>query len=119
MKRRFTSRPAPAMSAFTAVVGVFMLLFSILFFSQAKAPTAAFGFFLFVWVLALLGIIIYHVANATRSGGVPTEIIEGEDDGSVQKTSAESLKELEILRNQKLITDTEFENKRQEILKRL
>ena len=121
MKRRFTSRPAPAASAITAVIGVFMLIFAIVFFSQAKAPPAIIGIFLVVWVVALVGVIIYHIVNATRPGGVPTSIIDAEDetddDSSPQKSSAERLKKLEDLREQKLISDAEYESKRQEILK--
>ncbi len=105
------------MSAIAAVVGVFMLIFAIVFFSQAKAPPGVFAIFLFVWVVALIGIIIYHVLNATRPDGVPTEIIEGEDDVSAPKSSVERLQELDDLRSRKLITDAEYAAKRQEILK--
>ncbi len=107
------------MSALAAVVGVFMLIFAIVFLSQAKTPPAAIVVFLVVWLAAVVGGIIYHIVNATRTGGVPTGIIEGEDDSSAQKSSAERLKELESLRDQKLISDAEFESKRQEILKRV
>ncbi len=105
------------MSAIAAVVGVFMLIFAIVFFSQAKALPGPAVLFLVVWVAAVVGLIIYHVANATRPKGVPTEIIEGEDVSSGSKTTAERLQELENLRNRKLISDAEYDAKRQEILK--
>jgi hypothetical protein len=120
MKRRFTSRPSPAASIVAAVVGVFMLIFALMFFSQAKAPPAMTGVFLVVWVVALIGIIIYHVLNATRPDGVPTQIIEGEDDDGdanpAPKSSGERLQELDDLHRRKLISDAEYAAKRQEIL---
>ena len=117
MKRQFKSRPAPVTSAMTAVVGVFMLIFAIVFITQEKALPAVAVVFFVVWFVALIGIILYHVLNATRSGGVPTEIIESEGDASAAKSSAERLRELEDLRSRKLISEAEYEAKRQEILK--
>jgi len=117
MKRQFKSRPAPAISAIAALVGVIMLIFAIVFFSQAKTAPGPVVAFLVVWVVAVIGIIIYHVANATKPGGVPTEVIEGEDDDAQAKSSAERLQELEDLRSRKLISDSEYESKRQDILR--
>ena len=83
------------------------------------------GFFLVMWVVALVGVIIYHVTNATRPDGVPTSIIDAdaeskdEDNVSPRKSSAERLKELENLRTQNLISDAEYETKRQEILRQI
>ena len=99
-----------------------MLIFGLAFFSQAKSPPPIFGLFLFVWFAAVIGAIIYHVVNATRPGGVPTQIIETDDDVSQTpapkaKSSSERLQELQDLHNRKLISDTEYETKRQEILR--
>lgn len=117
MKRRFTTRPAPAVSAVTAVLGVFMLIFGIAVFSQVRDLPGPAMIFVVVWLAAGIGIVIYHIANATRPKGVPTEIIEGEDDASEGKSAAERLQELEDLRSRKLISDAEYEAKRQEILR--
>lgn len=117
MRRRFTSRPAPAASAITAFIGVFMLIFALAFFSKAGTGGGFISLFLVVWVLAVIAVIIYHVTNAVRPGGVPNNIIESEDDASpAPKSSAERLRDLEELRNCKLISDAEYERKRQEIL---
>jgi hypothetical protein len=105
------------MSAVTAVVGVFMLIFGIAVFSQAEGLRGPAMIFLVVWVIAAIGIVVYHIANATRPSGVPTEIIEGEDDAAEAKPAAQRLQELEDLRSRKLISDTEYEAKRQEILR--
>lgn len=118
MRRRLTSRPAPAASAVAAVVGVFMLVFAIVFFSQAPSPAhpGIMAAFLVVWFAGLIGIIIYHILNATRPDGVPNRFIEIEDYTPVRKTAAERLQELEQLRTQKLVSDTEYVAKRQQIL---
>lgn len=72
--------------------------------------------FLVVWFAGLIGMIVYNILNATRPDGVPNRIIETEDYTAVQKTAAERLQELEGLRTQKLISDTEYVAKRQQIL---
>jgi len=117
MRRQFTTRPTPAMSIFGAIVGVAMLFFAIAFFTKTGAPPAPVAMFLVVWVLVLIGIIVYHVVNATRPGGVPTKIFESSDDGAVEsKSIAARLEELESLRSQQLVSDAEYEAKRREIL---
>ena len=107
------------MSAIAAVVGVFMLIFALVFFSHAHAPPGPIVAFIVFWVVALIGIIIYHIVNATRPRGVPTEIIEGEDENLDSKPSAERLQELADLRDRKLISDAEYQTKRQDILKKI
>jgi protein-S-isoprenylcysteine O-methyltransferase Ste14 len=119
MKRRVTSRPTPVMSAIAAVVGVLILIFGIVFFSQAKDMPGPIVAFLVVWVLAAIGGIIYHLLNATQPGGVPTQIIESESGGAASGSTAERLQELEDLRSRKLISDAEYETKRQKILNEL
>ena len=119
MRRRFTSRPAPASSAIAAVIGVFMLIFAVAFFSKARAGGGIFGAFMVVWVVGVIAVIIYHVTNAIRPGGVPTNIIESEDSAPAPKTSAERLQELQQLRDGKYISDDEYERKRQEILRQV
>ena len=96
------------MSALAAVGGVVMLILAIVFFSQAEAPPGPAVAFLVVWVAGVIGLIIYHMANATRPGGVPTEIIEGEDDVPPSKSPAERLQELEDLRSRQLVTEAEY-----------
>jgi hypothetical protein len=98
-----------------------MLIFAIAFFSSVPDPRGAgpMSLFLVVWFVGLVGVIIYHVVNATRSKGVPTQIIEGEDSDADPKPAAERFRELEQLRTDKLVSDAEYEAKRQAILKEL
>jgi hypothetical protein len=99
-----------------------MLIFAIVFFSGiggrgGHAPPGIFIAFMVVWFVALVGIIIYHVSNAVRPDGVPTQIIETDSEGENSRPVAERLEELEDLRSRKLVSDAEYEVKRQEILK--
>ena len=67
------------MSAIAALVGVFMLIFALIFFSHVKAAPGP-AAFVVVWVIAVIGGIIYHLVNATRPRGVPTQIIESDSE---------------------------------------
>jgi hypothetical protein len=115
MKRRYTSRPAPAMSAFAALVGVGMLGFGIFAMSQA----GEFHPFFLLWIAVGVGVVGYHLVNAVSSKGVATEIIEAEDMGDEQtpaKSVAERLRELDLLKQHQLVSASEYESKRQQIL---
>jgi hypothetical protein len=98
-----------------------MLIFAVTFFSSAPNHRVAgpMSLFLVVWFVGLIAVIIYHVVNATRSKGLPTQIIESEDSDAAPKSAAERLEGLEELRSSKLVSDAEYEAKRQEILKQL
>ena len=129
MRRKFTSRPTPGVSIFAAIVGIFMLIIAVAvmgpkIFESGNTPPAA-VIFMVVWVLVAIGTIGYHLVNATRPGGVPTQIVELQDDDSgasalnQPKSPAERLQELEDLRQSNLISATEYAAKRQEILAKL
>lgn len=64
------------------IVGIFMFIFGIVFLTSAtrdgKMPGVAVAFMV-VWFVALIGIMIYHGANAFGKKGIPTTIIEAED----------------------------------------
>jgi len=119
MKRRFASRPTPAMSAIAAVMGGIMLIFAFVFFSQVNDVPGPAAAFLVAWVLAAIGGIIYHLLNATRPKGVPTQIIESDGECAASNSTADRLQELEDLRSRKLISDAEYATKRQQILNEL
>lgn len=109
------------MSILAAVVGLFMLIFAISFFSSVPnhRGNGPMSLFLAVWFVGVVGVIVYHIMNATRTGGVPTEIIESEDGDAAPKSATQRLQELEDLRSRKLISEAEYESKRQEVLKQL
>jgi hypothetical protein len=107
------------MSAVAALVGVFMLIFSLVSFSHVEAAPGPAVAFVVVWVMAVIGGIIYHLVNATRPGGVPTQIIESDSDSDVSGSTADRLQELEDLRSRKLISEMEYQTKRQKVLNEL
>jgi hypothetical protein len=129
MRRKFTSRPTPGASALAAIVGVFILIIAVAvmgpIISQSGNTPPAMILFLVVWVLGLIGMIGYNIVNAARPGGVPTQIVELQDDDSgasalnQPKSPAERLQELDDLRNRNLVSATEYAAKREEILARL
>ena len=116
MTKRYTSRPTPALSVIGAAVGIFMLIFGIAFFSKVEKMPGPAILFAVVWFAGLIGIIGYHIANASRPRGVPTQIIETESEIPESKSATERLRELEDLRANKLISDAEYDTKRQKIL---
>jgi hypothetical protein len=69
--------------------------------------------------MAVIGGIIYHLVNAARPGGVPTQIIESDSDSDVSGRTADRLQELEDLRSRKLISEMEYQTKRQKVLNEL
>jgi hypothetical protein len=120
--KRYTSRPSPTMSAIGLVVGVFMLIFGIVFLAniashENKLPGPVIAFMI-VWFVVLIGIMAYHASNAFGKKGMPTTIIEAEDTTDSQSPS-DRLRQLEDLRQKNLITETEYQSKRQEIVSKL
>ena len=60
-------RPSPAMSLLAAAVGIGMLLSVVMFF---VAPPLGIIVFVGTWLFTVVGIIVYHVANALSPRGV-------------------------------------------------
>lgn len=119
MRRRVTYRPSKGQSVFGAVVGVVFILIGIF----VVIPT--FGAFGILWTLIAVGITGMNVYEAFGKNYVGPEIhIEEEGEtpfgGSQPSGSTEErLRELQRLYDQRLITQEEYETKRQEILKQL
>lgn len=121
MRRRVTYRPSRSQSAFGAVVGVVFILIG--FF--VVIPN--FGPFGILWTLIAVGMTGMNAYQAFGKKYVGPEIHieeEGETPYAGSQPSAsgsaeERLKELRSLYDQRLITQEEYEAKRQEILKQL
>jgi hypothetical protein len=109
--------PSKPASWLAVVVGVGMLLTFVSFFFN---PLAGFGAFAIVWVVALVGIIGYHLWNATSAKGVPhTQFnFRAGPDSSAEGSDglAERLRDLEQLQRDGLITEEEYQQKRAEIM---
>lgn len=115
MKRTYTLRPSPTISLFTACIGFAMLVVGLVMMSRSPV-----WWFLFLWIPICLFIIGYHLLNAFSQKGVPAEMIESEsalEHSPPVRSIAERLKDLDDLHNRKLITDSEYATKRQEVLR--
>lgn len=120
MRRRVTYRPSKGQSVFGAAVGVIFILIGLF----VVIPT--FGPFGILWTLMAVGITGMNAYQAFGKKYVGPEIHieeEGEtsheDRPSAPGTAEERLRELRSLYDQRLITQEEYEAKRQEILKQL
>lgn len=119
--RRVTYRPSKGESVFGGIVGVIFVLIGLF----VAIPT--FGPFGILWTLIAAGITGMNLYRAFGSKYVGPEIrIEDEEgpesEGEVpaaRPSAEERLKQLEDLREKRLITANEFEEKRKEILKEL
>jgi len=103
------------MSAIGAVVGIIIVLMGIGAMSKARASHP----FFILWIVLGVGVVGYHLVNALSGRAPATTIIESEDEGTETRPVADRLRELDELRAQKLISDSEHEARRQEILKEI
>ena len=119
-----TYRPSKGESVFAGIVGVIFVFIGLFF----AIPT--FGPFGILWTLVAAGIAGMHLYRAFGSKYVGPEInIEDEEAGgqvvgtapppAAPPSAEERLRQLEDLREKRLITANEFEEKRKEILKEL
>ncbi len=114
-RRRVTYRPSRALAGFTTVVGVIFVLIGIF----AVIPQA--GAFGVLWTLIAVGITAYNGYMAFGKKYIGPEInIEDEAAPSPGRQDASDpearLTQLAALHEKGLITDEEYEEKRQEIL---
>ena len=109
------ARPSRPMSWLTAVVGVGMLVTVTLFAFATGVGVAA---FLALWVLVVVSIVGYHIRNATSDRGVPHTQVDftAHHDAPPAADFADRLRELEKLRQDGLITEDEYQRKRDEIM---
>lgn len=120
-RKRITYRPSKGESVFTGVVGVIFVLIGLF----VVIPT--FGAFGILWTLIAAGIAGMHLYRAFGSTYIGPEIrIEDDsEEGEYPSSPAPGngiearLKQLEDLREKRLITAGEYEEKRKEILKEL
>jgi len=114
-RKRVTYRPSKTSGIFGSIVGGIFVLIGI----AVVIPT--FGPFGILWTLIAVGITGINAYSAFGKGYVGPEInIEDESPGSSAAGGTElRLRELQGLYDRGLITQEEYEAKRQEILKEL
>lgn len=113
-RKRVTYRPNKAQSVFGGVVGLVFVGLGV----GLAIPT--FGLFGIFWTLVAVGITIFNFYQAFGKRYIGPEI-SIEEEGAPSETpsgndAAARLRQLQSLYDQGLITDEEFEAKRQEIL---
>ena len=127
-RKRITYRPSKGESVFAGIVGVIFVLIGLF------VVIPAFGPFGILWTLMAGGIVGLHLYRAFGEKYMGPEIRIEDEEGTnpagetpadapppaAPRPSAEDrLRRLEDLREKRLITANEFEEKRKEILKEL
>ena len=117
-RRRITYRPSKGQSIFGGVVGVIFVILGLV----VVIPT--FGPFGILWTLIAVGITGVNLYQGFGKGYIGPEIRVEEDGeetapGEEPLSAEERLRQLRSLYDQRLITQEEYESKREEILKEL
>ena len=117
MKRSIRVKPGKAQSTVGFAVGLVFVGIGLL----VVIPT--FGAFGILWTLIALGMTIYQFAMAAGKVSMGSWSIEeegtGTESGEDGKSAQERLTELQNLYDRRLISQEEYEKKRQEILEEL
>ena len=121
--------PGKPVSAGSFVMLIFLLLFGIGFaiivgnvLSENEAPllmTIVFFLFISMWIGTVLFMLIYHAKNFKSEKGISLFDINTEagiDNSIMQRTPTENLRELESLKKEGLINESEYKQKRDQIL---
>jgi len=122
-------KPSKPLSVGMLIALIFMLLFGVAFavlvgeeiygYGDEPALKVLFSLFMAVWIGGVLFMIIYHFLNIKRTKGLSFIEIE-EDSGSSMETAMKDpiqrLRDLEALKRDKLISASEYEMKRKEIM---
>ena len=120
--------PGRTISAGSIVGLIFLLLFGIGFaivvgnvLAENDAPPMfSFLFFIIIvaWIGTVLFMLVYHIKNLNRSKGLSLIDIntEPEINNDTKRQPMQSLRELELLKKDALITETEYQKKRAQIL---
>ena len=122
MRRWMRYRPSKASCIFSGIVGIIFSCIGLF------VVIPSFGPFGILWTLIAIGITVYQFAMAAGkvsmgSWSIEDETSEKEDgfgaENSTGKSAQDRLTELQNLYDRRLITQEEYEQKRQEILKEL
>lgn len=120
--------PGRTISAGSIVVLIFLLLFGVGFAvvvgnvlaENDASPMFSFLFFIIivVWIGTVLFMLVYHVKNLNRAKGLSLIDIntEPETNTELKRNPMQSLRELELLKKEGLITEIEYQQKRTQIL---
>jgi hypothetical protein len=109
-------RPSKPVSAVAMVVGITFIGIGVFLVIPAEGP---FGIF---WTLVAVAVTVYYAVNVFSEHGVSHQVVEFE--GDLKSDSKESdvetrLEKLESLKQKGLLTDAEYKQQRERILKEL
>lgn len=117
-------KPGKAISQVSVFVLIFMLVFGIAFalivgnvLAENEAPpimTFTFSILIILWIGTVLFMLIYQIKNSSGSNAQP--LIEIENDKSGMIDPVKTLRELESLKKDGILSDVEYETKRKQIL---
>ena len=115
MKTKLTVRSSRMGSALAVVVGTGMIVLGLTTFSDFPR------LFMVVWLIAAAGIVLYHAFNLVSGRGAAAEVLEGEvlADGPETRSAAARLEDLEHLRSKRLISQAEYDAKRNQLMNEL
>src|SRR5262245_56640643 len=105
-------RPSRAASLLAMCIGILFVIFGLTLGER-------FGPFGLIWTIGAVGITLYSAWNAFSPRGVATQVIDIDGNLKPKPTTANSLNDLDTLRQRGLVTDAEYERKRAEILNEL
>jgi hypothetical protein len=120
--------PGRTVSAGSIVGLIFLLLFGIGFaivvgnvLAENDAPPIfSFLFFILIvaWIGTVLFMIVYHVKNLNRARGLSLIDINTEQktNNEIKRSPMQSLRELELLKRDGLITEIEYQQKRAQLM---
>lgn len=141
--KRITERPSRLTSIVTLIMAIIFLILGVVFMGlvqdEAGEATTFLTIFMVIWIAVCLGGIIYSMVNLSslkksKTGATALNVFDVEEkdmspenSGSKEAVFKEAhpenksdfgvrLRELESLKKEKLITEEEYQRKRQEIL---
>jgi len=119
--------PGRTISAGSIVGLIFLLLFGIGFaivvgnvLAENDAPpmfSLLFFIIIVAWIGTVLFMLVYHIKNLNHANGLSLIDINTEpDNNDVKRTPMQSLRELELLKKDGLVTEIEYQQKRAQLL---
>ena len=108
-------RPSKSISIFSMIIGIAFVILGI----SVIIPSS--GLFGVLWTVFALGITIYHGINAFSKKGIANFVVESDRSNPTNHSPEslpfdERLRKLSQLREEGLITESEFQQKRNEIM---
>lgn len=117
MRRRIGIKPSRPMSCLAAAVGLAILLIG----GGAIFSSGNFHPFFALWILVAIIVVGYHLYNAVSDDApaIETAVLEEEDPPVVKRTPADRLRDLDDLHKEGLISEEEYNRKREELIKQI